>query len=74
MTPGTHRVSAAGEGLPAELRAMGIHDIHPALLEITATAPRVNGKAKHTDWFKPSVTIDEPQTEPSLPVRVKLAQ
>lgn len=36
ITPDNHCVSAEGEGLPADLGAMGIHYIHPALLEITA--------------------------------------
>lgn len=66
ITPDNHCVSAAGEGLPAELGAMGIHYIHPALLEITATAPRVDGKGTHTDWMKPSVLIYEPQADGSL--------
>jgi hypothetical protein len=66
MSPDNHCVSAAGEGLPAELGAMGIHYIHPALLEITATQPRVDGKATHTDWMKPSILIYEPQADGSL--------
>ena len=66
ITPDNHCVSAAGEGLPAELGAMGIHYIHPGLLEITATDPRVDGKATHTDWRKPSVLIYEPQADGSL--------
>jgi hypothetical protein len=66
ITPDNHCVSAAGEGLPAELGAMGIHYIHPALLEITATAPRVDGNGTHTDWMKPSVLIYEPQADGSL--------
>jgi hypothetical protein len=66
ITPDNHCVSAAGEGLPAELGAMGIHYIHPALLEITATEPRVDGKATHTDWMKPSILIYEPQADGSL--------
>lgn len=66
ITPDNHCVSAAGEGLPAELGAMGIHYIHPALLEITATDPRVDGKATHTDWMRPSILIYEPQADGSL--------
>ena len=66
ITPDNHCVSAAGEGLPAELGAMGIHYIHPGFLEITATAPRVDGNATHTDWTKPSVLIYEPQADGSL--------
>lgn len=66
ITPDNHCVSAAGEGLPAELGAMGIHYIHPALLEITGTDPRVDGNATHTDWSKPSVLIYEPQADGTL--------
>lgn len=66
ITPDNHCVSAAGEGLPADLGAMGIHYIHPGLLKITATAPRVDGESTHTDWSKPSVLIYEPQADGSL--------
>ncbi len=66
ITPDNHCVSAEGEGLPADLGAMGIHYIHPALLEITATEPRVDGNATHTDWMKPSVLIYEPQADGSM--------
>lgn len=66
ITPDNHCVSAAGEGLPAELGAMGIHYIHPALLEVTATEPRVDGKGTHTDWMRPSILIYEPQADGSL--------
>jgi hypothetical protein len=66
ITPDNHCVSAAGEGLPPELGAMGIHYIHPAILKITATEPRVNGDSTHTDWSQPSVLIYEPQTDGSL--------
>ena len=66
ITPDNHCVSAAGEGLPPELGAMGVHYIHPALLEVTATQPRVDGKSTHTDWMKPSVLIYEPQADGSL--------
>lgn len=66
ITPDNHCVSAAGEGLPPELGAMGIHYIHPALLEITGTDPRVNGNSTHTDWMRPSILIYEPQADGSL--------
>jgi hypothetical protein len=66
LTPDNHCVSAAGEGLPPELGAMGIHYIHPALLEITETAPRVDGNSTHTDWMRPSILIYEPQADGSL--------
>ena len=66
ITPDNHCVSAAAEGLPPELGAMGIHYIHPAQLEVTATEPRVDGKGTHTDWMKPSILIYEPQADGSL--------
>lgn len=66
ITPDNHCVSAAGEGLPPELGAMGIHYIHPELLQITATEPRVDGKGTHTDWSRPAVLIYEPQADGSL--------
>ena len=66
ITPDNHCVSAEGEGLPPELGAMGMHYIHPALLEIKATEPRVDGTGTHTDWMRPSVLIYEPQADGSL--------
>lgn len=64
--PGNQCVSAAGEGLPAELGAMGIHYIHPGLLQITGTDPRVDGMSTHTDWNRPAILIYEPQADGSL--------
>ncbi len=66
ITPDNHCVSAAGEGLPAELGAMGIHYIHPELLQVTATEPRVDGVGTHTDWMRPAILIYEPQADGSL--------
>ena len=66
ITPDNHCVSAASEGLPAELGAMGIHYIHPAMLKITGTEPRVNGESTYTDWSQPSILIYEPQADGSL--------
>ena len=66
ITPDNHCVSAEGEGLPAELGAMGIHYIHPQMLQITATAPRVDGQSTHTDWSQPAILIYEPQADGSL--------
>jgi hypothetical protein len=66
INPDNHCVSAAGEGLPPELGAMGIHFIHPALLQITATEPRVDGMGTHTDWTQPAILIYEPQADGSL--------
>jgi hypothetical protein len=66
INPDNHCVSAAGEGLPPELGAMGIHFIHPALLQITGTDPRVDGTSTYTDWTQPSVLIYEPQADGTL--------
>lgn len=66
ISPDNHCVSAEGEGLPAELGAMGIHFIQPALLQITATTPRVDGNSTYTDWMQPSILIYEPQADGSL--------
>jgi hypothetical protein len=59
-------VTAAMEGMPAELGAMGIHYFRPDLLGITATEPRVAGMGTHTDWAQPGVLIYEPQADRSL--------
>lgn len=66
IAPDNICVSAAAEGLPAELGAMGIHYIHPGLLQITATEPRVNGNSTYTDWAQPSILIYEPQADGTL--------
>jgi len=59
-------VSAAAEGLPAELGAMGIHYIHPGMLGITAVEPRVTGNGLNTDFTTPSILLYEPQADGSL--------
>lgn len=59
-------VSAAAEGLPAEWGSMGLHYIHPDLLGITATMPRVAGEGLHTAWNQPSILLYEPQADGSL--------
>lgn len=66
ISPDNNCVSAAGEGLPPELGAMGIHYVHPGLLEITGTEPRVDGNSTHTSWSQPSILIYEPQADGSL--------
>lgn len=66
INPDNHCVSAEGEGLPPELGAMGIHFIHPALLQVTATEPRVDGASTYVDWSQPSILIYEPQADGSL--------
>lgn len=66
ITPDNRCISAEAEGLPAELGAMGIHYIHPAMLQITGTEPRVNGESTYTDWSQPSILIYEPQADGSM--------
>lgn len=64
--PSGHCISAAAEGLPAELGGMGIHYIHPGRLGITAGEPRVDGNGTHTDFTEPAVLLYEPQADGSL--------
>lgn len=64
--PSGHCVSAAAEGLPAELGGMGIHYLHPGRLGITGTDPRVDGTGTHTDFTQPSILLYEPQADGSL--------
>lgn len=64
--PNNHCVTAAAEGLPPELGGMGIHYLHPGLLALTATEPRVDGTGTHTDFQKPAILMYEPQADGSL--------
>ena len=64
--PSGHCVTAAMEGLPPEWGGMGIHYIHPAMLQITAGEPRVDGMSTHTDFMKPAILLYEPQADGSL--------
>ena len=64
--PSGHCVSAEAEGLPAEGGGMGIHYIHPKMLQITAGEPRVDGMSTHTDFMKPAILLYEPQADGSL--------
>jgi hypothetical protein len=59
-------VSAAAEGLPAEMGAMGIHYMNMARLGITAAAPRVDGNGSNTDFTQPSILLYEPQADGSM--------
>lgn len=59
--------SAATEGLPSEMGAMGIHYIHPGLLGLNPPGDgRVNGTGLNTDFAKPSILLYEPQADGSL--------
>lgn len=64
--PKGHCVTAAAEGLPAELGGMGIHYLRPDLLGITSTSPRVDGTGTHTDFDRPAILLYEPQADGSL--------
>lgn len=64
--PAGHCITAAMEGLPAELGAMGLHYIRPDLLQITGADPRVDGTGTHMDWSQPAILLYEPQTDGSL--------
>ncbi|EWH03904.1 hypothetical protein Q427_00585 [Halomonas sp. BC04] len=64
--PSGQCVSAAEEGLPAELGDMGIHYIRPDLLGITATEPRIDGTGTHTDFLNPAILLYEPLQDGSL--------
>lgn len=64
--PDNHCVTAEMAGYPAEMGAMGIHYLHPELLQITETEPEVDGTGTHTDWSRPAILIYEPQADGSL--------
>lgn len=64
--PSNHCVTAEAEGLPAEWGAMGIHYLHPRLLGLTASQPRVDGTGIHTDFQNPAILLYEPQADGSL--------
>jgi hypothetical protein len=64
--PADHCITAAEEGLPAELGGMGIHFLRPDLLGLTMTEPRVDGTGTHTDFDNPAILLYEPQADGSL--------
>jgi len=59
-------VSAAAEGLPAEMGAMGIHYIHPGMMGLNPPGGRVSGNGLVTDFATPTVLLYEPQADGSL--------
>ncbi len=59
-------ISAAGIGLPAELGAMGIHYLNPALLGLSPPGDRVDGNGTNVDFSTPSILLYEPQADGSL--------
>ncbi|MCV2867529.1 hypothetical protein OEW28_02680 [Defluviimonas sp. WL0002] len=64
--PSGHCISAAHEGLPAELGSMGIHYLRPDLLLIAQGGDRVDGGSTHTDFMTPAILLYEPQEDGSL--------
>ena len=64
--PSGQCVSAAAEGLPAELGAMGIHYINPQRLGLFPPGGRVNGNGLETDFVKPTILLYEPQADGSV--------
>lgn len=64
--PSGHCVDAAAEGLPPEWGAMGLHYLKPAVLQLTASEPRVDGNSTHTDFMAPAILLYEPQADGSL--------
>lgn len=61
-------VTAATEGQPKQLGAMGLHYFRPDRLGLNPPAPnaRVSGKGTHTDFLTPGVLVYEPQPDGSL--------
>lgn len=59
-------VSAAAEGLPAELGAMGIHYLHPGMLGLAPPGGRVSGNGLVTDFTTPAILMYEPQADGTL--------
>ena len=64
--PSGHCISAAGEGLPPEWEAMGIHYLNVAALKLDPNAARFDGLGTHTDFLEPAILIYEPQADGSL--------
>lgn len=59
-------VTAAQEGFPAQLGAMGIHYFRPDLLGLTGDVPRVDGTGMHTDFSQPAALVYHPTADGSL--------
>ena len=64
--PSGRCVSAATEGLAAELGGMGLHYMRPDLLGITAIEPRVDGNGLHIDFHEPAILLYEPQEDGTM--------
>lgn len=63
--PSNMCVTAAMEGAPRQLGAMGVHYFRPDLLGLAGDKPRVHGMGMHMDFMKPAVLIYEPQADGS---------
>ena len=63
IAPPGECITAASEGQPKQLGAMGLHVVRPDRLGITAVTPRVNGVGVNTDFAQPSVLVYEPQPD-----------
>lgn len=63
--PSNMCVTAAMEGAPRQLGAMGVHYFRPDLLGLAGDKPRVHGTGMHTDFLKPAVLMYEPQADGS---------
>ncbi|WP_226550422.1 hypothetical protein [Celeribacter naphthalenivorans] len=64
--PSGQCVHAATEGLPAEWGGMGVHYLHPAMLELAPPGGRVDGMGTHTDFMKPAILLYEPQADGTM--------
>lgn len=59
-------VTAAKEGLPPQWGGMGIHYIHPKMLKIKGTQPKVTGDSTHTDFMNPAILLYEPRADGTM--------
>lgn len=58
-------VTAEHEGLPADWGAMGVHYLHPGMLQLL-DEPRVNGMGIDTDPMRPAILLYEPQEDGTM--------
>ena len=63
--PTGHCATAVDFGLPLETGAMGVHYLHPELLQLTE-GDRVTGLATNTDPLTPAVLLYEPQADGTM--------
>lgn len=53
-------------GAPADAGVMGVHYLHPDLLQIGPDGTRLDVSGTHTDFLRPAVLVYEPQADGSL--------